>query len=486
MHRFASSPVQDVTFGTALKISLDNYYDLLKTQLGGLKTEEFLQLKLTADTIDVSTEKKASEGGYVWFSYYNLLNRSDRAIQPIPVANEIQVGLEGLADFYGRFLRRLRSFVVVKALTPEEQVALADIDKTLDSLKSDVNALYKRDRSDWKDVAEAMGFSVGDWNAYIQWSSAYGHIRDIEQRTEDIKKQTFDKKTILDRKYPSADDREVVDAEFDFDNPMMRLRFPLYPDYTYPDGDQFSPAYLARLALGSTALFDDRRSASWDKTLTTIKTSGAGSFSATLDKSTTTSSSITTDWSGSGSASYGFISVNASASQHTAIQEDFSKGQRLTVSAKSAFRINIGFPKWFQPTLFKHPRVLANPHDFLEFFGPKGSLLYYPTALIVVRGFTVSFESTQAWTYDYQKQFSASGGGGFNAFGISFGASASYSSSVHEHQVDKSNTTLTFSDDKDTIRFVGYAVKKNDVLAKPFAASLADVETQAMVGLTLT
>ena len=29
------SPVKPVDFGTALKFSLDNYYDLLKTQVGG-------------------------------------------------------------------------------------------------------------------------------------------------------------------------------------------------------------------------------------------------------------------------------------------------------------------------------------------------------------------------------------------------------------------------------------------------------------------
>lgn len=464
MYRIAASPVQDVTFGQALKFSLDNYYDLLKTQVGGLEVDEFLQLKLVADSLDLSQDKIASAGGYRWFSYYNLLNKSDRAITPKPIDGEIQTGLESLASHFEKFLRKLRTFVVVKELTPADQIALADVDMVIQSLKKQATAFYKEDLIDWKDAAEAMGFSVGDRAAYVQWSSAYGHIKEIEKLSEQIRDANFQKKGILDRKYPTPEDREVIDAEFDFENPMMRLRFPIWPDYTYDNGDSFSPTYMALLPLGSTALFDDRKAASWDKTLKFIHTDTGGGFKAVLDKNTTKSNSISTDWSAGGSAGYAFIKVNASTSEHKTIQEEFSHGEKLTLSSQSAMRININLP-WFKPTLFRHKHVLKNPHDFIEFFGPSGSLLYYPTALLTVRGFAVKFESTQNWTYDYQRQFSASGGGGFNAFGINFGAKASYSSNEKEHIVDVSNTTLTIADAETTIRFVGYALKKNDVIS---------------------
>lgn len=477
MQRFASSPIRDITFGEALKVSLDNYYDLLKAQVGSLKADEFLQLKLVADTIDISPKKKASEGGYTWFTYYNLLNRSDRAIQPVPISGEIQVGLESLAAVYGKFLRRLRKYVVAKILSPADEFALADIEKTIQALKGEADQLFLNDRVRWEKVAPAMGFSVGDMTAYLQWSNSHGSIRLIEEKNDLIRKATFDKKTILDKKYPTPDDKEVIDAEFDYDNPLVRLRYPIWPDYTYPNGDFFSPTYLAQLGLGSTGLFDDRYVASFDKTLETIKGAGSGKFAGELDKSTTTSSSITTDWGASASGGYYFIHANASTSEHQQIQEDFKKGQKLKLGAESATRINIGFPAWFKPNLFTHQHVLKNPKDFDEFFGLKGSLLYYPTALIVIRGFRAEFTSSQAWTYDYEKRFNASGGGGFNCCGISFGGSASYSSTVKEHQVDRSGTTLTFSDDVETIRFVGYAVKKNDVLSKAITVSMGALGT---------
>lgn len=473
MRALAGSPVQDVTFGQALSISLDNYYDLLKKQVGGLKADEYLQLKLVADTIDISKEVKASEHGYVWFSYFNILSRSDRAIQPTPISGELQVGLESLADAYGKFVRKLRSYVVLKELSPEDQRQIDVYTKQLEGLNDQVTAYYISDRKRWKDIAEAMGWDVTDQAAYAQWSGSYGHLRDIERVTGDIKAVTFRKNSILNRKYKDPDDQAIVDAEFDFDNPAMRLRFPLYPDYQYAEGDRFNPTYLSTLPLGNTALFEDRRVVTIDKTLTSIKVDKAGSFTATFDKQTQKSTSITTDWSASGSGGYGFISVSASVSEHKQIQEDFRTGTTLALSADAALRINLAFPTWFRPTLFTHKYVMENPFDFENFFNAEGSLLYYPTALIVVRGFAVEFVSSKKWTYDYERKFSASGGGGFSAFGYSFGAKGSYSSDQKEHQIDQSETKLKISDDAATVRFVGYAVKKNDVLAKAVAAAQA-------------
>src|SRR4051812_21079287 len=126
----AESPIKEIPFGDALKISLDNYYDLLKTQIGGLNADEFLQLKLVADSLDLS-DKKYADGGYIWNSYYRLLKRSDAAIDPTPVAGNITMSGADFTQVYGNFLRRLRRYVVIKNLNAEEQIALANLDTKL-------------------------------------------------------------------------------------------------------------------------------------------------------------------------------------------------------------------------------------------------------------------------------------------------------------------------------------------------------------------
>lgn len=457
------SPVKDITFGEAMEVSLNNYYDVLKAKAGQLGAGQFLQLKVIADTIDISREELSSKGGYVWFSYHNLLDRSDRAIEPEPVSGGVATSAVSLVEAYSRFLAKIRKFVTLTNLSADDQKRLTELDEEVASMGDDITKYYVRDRTNWKQFAEAMGYRLGDDQAFVQWAQYSGNLKKIQELIEKIQIKSFERNTILARSYKTPEDKEVIDADFALTSPSNRLRYPLYADNLYTDGDLFNPVYLARLPLGSTAIFDDRLSITWAMKLNTIKDNVDGAFTGEFGKTTQKSTSIATDWSGSASVSYGFISARASASESQRIQEDFNKALKITIGAKAAFRININPPGWFRAGLFSHRYVKENPKDFDEFFGAKGTLLYYPVAIVAVRGISVGFESAQAWSYDYQKTFSASGGGGFGAFGISFGGSASYSSTVKEHQVDQSGTKLQFTDDPNTVRFVGYVVAKNRV-----------------------
>src|SRR4051812_13609540 len=113
--------VVPVPLSAALNTSLDNYYDLLKAKIGGLQAEEFLQLKLVADPVDISDEK------YRYWSWYNLLTRSDLAIEPNPISGTILTSADRLTTVYGRFLQRLRKYVVKTELSSEDQAKLADV-----------------------------------------------------------------------------------------------------------------------------------------------------------------------------------------------------------------------------------------------------------------------------------------------------------------------------------------------------------------------
>src|SRR5439155_3919976 len=142
--------------------------------------------------------------------------------------------------------------------------------------------------------------------------------------------------------------------------------------------------------LGSSGngAFDWRYVVNFDKTLRFIRTTQGGHFIAHWDQNTGSSTSIQTDWGVSGSGSYYFISARASASEHTKIQDDFSKTTAVDLSAEAVFRINIAYPQWFHPELFKSKYIKANPTSFEQFFGSQGTLLYYPLAIVVVRGFS--------------------------------------------------------------------------------------------------
>ena len=98
-----------------------------------------------------------------------------------------------------------------------------------------------------------------------------------------------------------------------------------------------------------------------------------------------------------------------------------------------------------------------------------------------MRGFSVEFTASQNWSYDYKHTFSASAGGGFSAFGINFGSDGGYSENTKEHQVDQSNTSLKFADDKNTLRFIGYAVAEN-----AFFVNVRNESLESALGIRLS
>ncbi|MBS0206782.1 MAG: hypothetical protein JSS49_28240 [Planctomycetes bacterium] len=255
------SSVQPVALSEALKISLNNYYDILKNQVGGLGSDEFLQLKLVADPIDINDSK------YRYWSQYNLLQRSDLAIEPVPVSGTILTSADQLSQVYGGFLQRLRNYVIRKELSSEQQAQVADLDQKIARKKQQAREYQKSEMADWRDYCQTYGTKPGDMSTYIQWSVNFGYSKEITEIVRDLKQLYFDKKTILDKQYADPEDRQVVDAEFDYESLQMRLRYPIHPDYEYSEAAQFSLEYLARLPEGSSALYDDRRALTWNVSL---------------------------------------------------------------------------------------------------------------------------------------------------------------------------------------------------------------------------
>lgn len=476
------SPVQEVPFGQALQISLNNYYDLLKVQSGSLQAEELMQLKLVADPLDISLPL-VSDGRYEWYSYHNLIKRADLEIEPGPLAGSVHTGVARISDIYGKFIAKLSSLVVTQVLSSDDQKRKSDLEVEIDAIKEQLRILADADFGGWVKYADLRGYAHGDMAAYNSYSAAYGSADKIEELMKLRIQKSFELLQLINETYSDPDDKEIMDATVAYYASSMRLPYPLFPDYTYLPS-VINLNYLLGLPHVSSGTFDDRYMVTFDQALDFIKTTGAGVLSGTFNRTTSDSTSITKDWGASGSVGYFFISVNVSTSEHSAIVEDFKKATDLSLASKAAFRVGINYGPWFKPNLFKSNYIHKHPEMFAEFFNETGSLLYYPTALILIRGFSVEFKSSADWSFDYNHRFSASVGGGFNVFGINFGGSSSYSEETKEHKVDATGTTLRISDDDNTLRFVGYAAKKNtfwqQAVAEQTHANLKTVNHEAL------
>ncbi|WP_035613831.1 hypothetical protein [Haloferula sp. BvORR071] len=450
----ASSQVRPIPISGALQFTLSNYYDLLKLKVGSLNADEFVQLKLVADPVDLSAR-------YKYYSMYGLLNRSDLSVEPEPVSGTIVMSSTKLNEVYGTFMDRLRRLAIVRELDHQEQAQVAHFTLIIQECRTRMKDYQKLERKEWLEHCEAYSVKPGDQVYYLQWSVNNGYQQEISREVNQINDANFEIDKLLARKYADPADEEIVKADRAYRMEQMRLRWPMFPDFLYTDGDKFTLDYLARLPAGSTGLFDDRRTTTWNMAIDTIKTTPAGGFDVFFNRTTSKSNQMDSDWGTSVSASYFVVSANCSAEEQIHIAEDFRTMTELKLGAKAAFKVSIVYPAWFQPNLFNNKRVLENKREFMQFLGPKGSLLYYPTGLILIRGFSASFKNSQKWEYDYKRHFSAAAGGGFSVFGVGFGAKGSYENDTKEHQVDQADTQLSFQDGDETIRFAGYVVKKH-------------------------
>jgi hypothetical protein len=447
-------PITEVDALKDFGLTLDHFYGLVKSQVKDLQVNQFIQLQATAIPLDISES-------YPWFSYGNLNRVFDCRLDPTPVADNIALlANTKLSTEYIVMLSDMLSLVEFKELDSDTISKIDKLQTKILNNDSRVNALLQKRLDDWIIYAEASMLDKGNLTIFSHWSQGHFTTRDIiDLQREQVTDQALISALRL-RRYKDASDQAVVDAYAAATGPAARMRYPRFRDQDYlEEAKKFSPVYFAMLPDNDSNLFSNRQMMTSGTTLTTLISGTLGGISNTFTKGSTSSSSITTDWSVSGSGGWGPFSFSANASSHQVIKEDFSHTQSITVGVKSLQAVPIDASSWFTPDIFKNKLVMANRRLFERYFGSKGSLLYHPTHLIVARGLNIKFSSAQAWNYDYASAFSTSGGGSAKIFGVGWGANAKYSKDVKEQKTERRGNDLIL-DDGENIRILGYVATK--------------------------
>ncbi len=166
--------VQQIKLNDAMKITLDNYYDILKAQAGGLGAKEYIQVKLVADGVDISDKvlQNENETSYEWFSYRNLRNRSDKAIDPNMVDDTVFTGAVQLSDVYGKFLSRLSSLTNIVDLSTDDQSKIIGYGADKDYNNDKIKELREKDELAWLGFCRITGADERDPFAKLNWRSA--------------------------------------------------------------------------------------------------------------------------------------------------------------------------------------------------------------------------------------------------------------------------------------------------------------------------
>ena len=455
------SPINEVSVLRDYGLTLDHFYSLVKPQLGNLTANQYIQLQASAVPFDGSLD-------YPWFSMGNLNYFFDTRLDPTPVADNLAMIMGArLSREYGNFLSDALSLVEAKELDDEIQQKIDRLEVEIQNLEEKISAKGALRWRNWVSYCENTMKSPADTVLFEHWSQGQALTSQIYQLEQDAHKKVAFWTALRDRSYGTPEQREIAETFAAHISAGSRMRYPKFEDDLYGDeAKKFSVPYFAGLPDSDSGLYANRQIMTTTSSLTNIVSSGIGSISSKIAKFSSAKESIQEDWSANIGGGWGPFSVSANVSSHTAIQEDFSHTEEISVETRATMALPINASPWFNPGLFNNAIIRDNKDVFGRYLGPKGSLLYYPTHMIVARGMKLTFHSKQDWQYDYERDFKTGGGGSASFFGVSFGGSAKYSKHEKRQLVERRGHDLVLDDGEANIRIIGFIAVKNEVLSK--------------------
>ncbi|MFK0385007.1 hypothetical protein [Agrobacterium sp. NPDC090273] len=442
-------------------LSIDHFYSIIKASLGELSAGGKYQIQATAIPLDVSTE-------YEWFAR-GLINQAfNAALEPVPASSNLSVGLQlrtQLSEEYKTFLSRALTLVEEKELDDDVVARIDELEVEIENLSEKEEKLGTKLAEKWSAYSKLKGIDSGDVVANTHWLQGQPDSYKLLNLQEEMRMKIALQLGLRDQQYDNPDHKALLEAYKKVISPAATMRYPRFEDKTYGDeAKKFNVVYFASKEAFDSNLFINEFMMTPLMSIESISKGQFGKLSTKVEKTSESSESITEDWNTSGGVSYGPVSIRANASSHKKIEEDFKSAQTVTISAEALIAIPYNADTWFTPSVFDNPLIKSNFQLFNRWLGEKGTLRIFPTHLVVCRGLSIVFTSSQDWQYDYESDFKAGGSGSASLFGVSFGGGGSYQKHVERQNVEKRGHTLTFSDGTDNLRIIGYHTAINPVL----------------------
>jgi hypothetical protein len=440
---------------------LDNFYSIVKTQIGTLISHQYIQLQATAIPVSISAENP-------WFSFGILNDLFDVRMNPEPVSNSLELLYKSrFSTEYISMLSTAIRLVETKELDSDTISKINELETKIANSRETLKQLYKTIQEDWESYSAATLTSPGDKTTFEHWVDGHPYSRRAYNTSqENLLDEAFLSSLRL-RQYDRADDQLIVQAYEKVTSPAARIRYPRYPDsYYLEESKKFSPIYFASLPDNESSLFRNLQLITPDIELSKIGRD-FGRFSSVVTKESIANSRIQTDWKvatgGEWTKYFYSVKLNVEAQNSQVISDDFKTVSSVTVGADSVMAIPM-IEDWYLPDILNNSRIVENQELFSRFIGPKGSILYKPAMMIVARGFKISFKKSEEWKYDYENQFKSSttGSGSFKVMGINFGKathSGGYNKDIKEQKIERRGNELEMYDG-DNVRLLGYVVTK--------------------------
>ena len=447
------------------ELTLDKFYGVVKESIGTVAPNELVQLGTIALPVDLGDK-------YPWFSFFNLVKLGNYLVQQTPHADYTATIDSSLFREYSYFVSQLARTIELRVLSDSENQQIKLLETKIENCAELIDAYQEKRWKAWLDYCKFNNVSSGDTTIWVEFRNGHytsNKIQDLSEQQDEALAQT---ELIRNRQYENEEDKEVMDTWKLLNNGAATLKLPRVEDKLYaPEDQKFNLTYFSLLGDAPSDIFELMPVISPGVTTGTVLTSTSGSLSVEYSKSSKSKTDIVTEWNTkvSGSGSGGFFvqkpySFSFSEDSKTTVKSDFAKVVKIGFGVDYIQAVDFRRP-WFNPGLFRHSKVIQNFDSFSRYLGPRGSLLFTPSRVILARGFQISFEKSENFTYDYTSAIKsdASGSASVKVLGVSFGGGGGSDSSKRTETnqlVEQQGVKLTLKDGAN-IRLLGYFVTYN-------------------------
>lgn len=433
--------------------AIDQYYSFL-FQLLRPTDKQDIALNSTTVTFDIVKDAHLyTQGVFRAFA--------DRTIAISPT--EFEPGAGNIGD---RFSERYVDMIGIilsnidRKLKPEDSDRIKDHKLTIRELESDLSKTYTSMSTLWNDYVKANEIKKEDKD-YLEKMVAFYNTFNFANKIKDARNEILghyiDINDIRQKAYPDDETRQLSNIyRFGFDVGYRMIRPYEWRLETVNKYDEIQLAQAWVYGNIGSGSFDIGQEIlpSGDLELF-LNREGKRGFSIT--KGAISEETHEKHWRTSGSARWGFFKASASVNHTDKWNLLISKTNKIEISFENLSEYWVRRGRWYDSTIFDFKVV----KDFLKNDPILATKLSYAiSSLLIGRGLKITLTFSDSNEFNHWSSTSSSAGGGFKIFGIGASGNGTYNQSDFKHTVDTANKTVTFFDDANHTRLLGFRVEK--------------------------
>jgi hypothetical protein len=350
--------------------------------------------------------------------------------------------------------------------------AIADIDVNLDTGSQNQIDEYDRQISDLRDKYSKVKVDLETrWNAYAQaagidpktdkyyifkkkkFADDGGYATQLSGIRHDIALRLTKQMQIRLKAAGSNEEDRILISTYQYSSfDEYKEVLPIIPDFEKKDG--LSAADLTNLAVtGAAGQFEAGMDIRPVGDLRNFFANEKGAFSVGIDQNSKFMHNHDSEWGVSASGGWGWFSASVSSENESHLRESMSDAKKVTIGWKNLASYAVRRGRWFNLDILAYKRIAKILKDDPRL---KAQLSRTVSALVIMRGLTITLEFNNASSLERWQKSTFSGSAGVSVFGVNFGGSASsyeYDWSLQTNSVTK---TVTITDDPNYARVAAF------------------------------